>query len=181
MRKTIRLTALFVLAAAFGWLSVGCHAQVPPNPTTTTYTCPATTGTLYAALNQASPATGLTYTDSKPAAGTYCYIAQSELGTAVSLPSNTAGPFTTSGSNSVDLTWVAPTTGTAPAGYYISRAPATATVVTENAPTLGAGTVAAIEPSLSPAVATRLPAFTPGVATPSTLLSGKVMQPVGFQ
>lgn len=125
--------------------TVGCHAQVNPNPTV--YTCPASTGTAYTPLNQSSPATGLTYTDSTPAAGSYCYIAQSVISSTgqVSAPSNIAGPFTLSGSNSVALTWTAPTTGPTPTGYIISRAVATASTLSP--PTLGTGTTVSQTPA----------------------------------
>lgn len=134
--KKIALLPLLMLAVA------GCaHGQIPPNPTT--YSCPATTGSTYVALNQSTPATGLTYTDTNPAAGTYCYIAQSVIPATnnSSAPSNTAGPLTTAGTNSVDLTWTAPTTGAAPTGYVLSRAAAIATTV--NAPVLGTGSIVA--------------------------------------
>jgi hypothetical protein len=144
MRKFCNLFVCFAYAVLFGAASVGCHAQVPPNPTA--YTCPATTGTLYTPLNQSTPATGLTYTDSKPTAGQYCYIVESEIGVQVSLPSNTAGSFTTSGANSVILTWQAPSSGPTPAGYYLSRAPAV--LVTLGAPTVVAGSVAEVTPLL---------------------------------
>lgn len=137
--KKLALLPLLMLAA------VGCaHSQIPPNPTT--YSCPATTGTTYVALNQSTPATGLTYTDTNPAAGTYCYLAQSVITATgqVSAPSNTAGPLTTSGTNSVDLTWTAPTSGPPPTGYVLSRAPAVATTV--NAPALGTPTTVAKSP-----------------------------------
>jgi len=144
MKIARRLAYCLVVGFVAGIFSVGCHAQVPPNPTGTTYTCPAATGAAYSPLNQSSPATGLAYADTKPAAGTYCYVAQADAsGGLVSLPSNIAGPFTTSGTNSVDLTWTAPTSGATPTGYVISRVVATATTTTVNAPTLGA-TVAAL-------------------------------------
>jgi hypothetical protein len=134
-----RVYALFTVAL----VAVGCKAQVPPNPTVST--CPASTGTVYALIS--SPTT-LTYTDTHPAAGSYCYIAQSTTGTQVSVPSNIAGPFTTSGSNSVLLTWQAPTTGPAPTGYAISRAPATQSTII--APALVNGQLAEVKPALKP-------------------------------
>jgi hypothetical protein len=126
---------------AFALIAVGCRGQVPPNPTVAT--CPASTGTAYALIS--SP-TALTVTDTHPAAGSYCYIAQSTIGPQVSVPSNIAGPFTTSGSNSVLLTWNAPTTGPAPTGYAISRAPAIQSTII--APALVNVTVAEVKPAL---------------------------------
>lgn len=131
------LIVTFVLIAGVLFVA-GCHGQIPPNPTA--YTCPASSGTIYTPLNQSTPAAGLTFTDSKPAAGVYCYIAQSTLGTQVSNPSNTAGPLTLSGTNSTSLTWSAPGSGPVPSGYVISRAPAIASTIL--APALGTGTVA---------------------------------------
>lgn len=133
--KKLALSLFMVLFA------VGCHAQVTPNPTV--YTPPVTTGTAYTPLDQSSPAAGTTYTDSTPPAGTYYYIAQSVITSTnqSSAPSNVAGPFTTSGTNSVDLTWTLPTTGPTPTGVIISRAPAIVSTLT--APTLGTGSVIA--------------------------------------
>ena len=122
-------------------VAVGCRGQVPPNPTVST--CPASTGTAYALIS--SP-TGLTVTDTHPAAGTYCYIAQSTIGAQISVPSNIAGPFVLSGANSVLLTWNAPTIGPAPNGYAISRAPAIQSTIL--APALVNGTVAEVKPAL---------------------------------
>lgn len=58
--------------------------------------CPATTGTAYTPLNQSTPATGLTYTDTTAAGLNVCYIAQTVQGVAVSVASNTAGPLAVS-------------------------------------------------------------------------------------
>lgn len=129
-------------AFALALIAAGCHAQVPPNPTV--FTCPASTGSAYALIG--SP-TALTYTDTHPASGTYCYIVQSTIGGQVSVPSNIAGPFTTSGSNSVLLTWNAPTTGPAPTGYAMSRAAAVQSTLL--APALVNGQVAEVKPALS--------------------------------
>lgn len=120
--------------------AIGCHAQVPSNPTV--YTCPASSGTAYTPLNQASPATGLTYTDSKPASGEYCYIVQSVVSSTgqISIPSNVAGPVALDGVKSTLLSWSAPTTGPAPTGYVISRAPALASTL--GAPALTSPSVA---------------------------------------
>jgi hypothetical protein len=130
--------------AAVLLVAVGCRAQVPPNPTV--FTCPPSSGTAYTPLNQSNQATGLTYTDTHPAANTYCYVAQSAIGAQVSVPSNIAGPFTVSGSNSVLLTWLAPTTGPAPTGYAISRAIATQATIL--APSLVNGTMASVQPAV---------------------------------
>ena len=99
-----RYTLLILLAA------LGCHAQVATTtpavsltwtaPTTGCTTaapcsyiisratvataataCPSNTGTAYAALNQATPVSALTYTDTAPPAnGFVCYIAQADNG-----------------------------------------------------------------------------------------------------
>jgi|GEM_PF-4722434 len=127
----IRLLAITLLAFA-----VGCHAQVTP---TTSYACPATTSTAYVALNTT---TALTLTDTKPTAGTYCYVAQTkDASGATSGPSNTAMQAAT-GSNSVVLTWTAPAlcSGCTSYSYIVYRAPATA--VSPNAPVLGTPTMA---------------------------------------
>lgn len=132
----------FALIPILALVAVGCRGQVPPNQTVAT--CPASTGTAYALIS--SP-TALTVTDTHPAAGTYCYIAQSTIGPQISVPSNIAGPFVLSGSNSTILTWNAPTTGPAPTGYAISRAPATQSTII--APALVNGTVAEVKPALA--------------------------------
>lgn len=134
--KKILVAMTIVLASL-----TACHAQVPPNPTV--YSCPSSTGTAYTPINQSSPTTSLAYTDTHPAAGAYCYIVQSEIGAQVSLPSNIAGPFTLSGSNSTSLTWTIPSGSSTPSGYYVSRALATASTL--GAPTLGSGTVAQVQ------------------------------------
>lgn len=59
--------------------------------------CPSTTGTSYTPLNQTSPATGTTFVDSTAAGLTACYIAQTLQGSAVSVPSNAAGPLAVPG------------------------------------------------------------------------------------
>lgn len=60
-----------------------------------TTSCPAAnTGTPnYTPLNASSPVTGTSYTDASAIGLTVCYIAQTEQSSAVSGPSNTAGPF----------------------------------------------------------------------------------------
>lgn len=138
-----------VIASLLLVFTFGCRAQVQPNPTV--YSCPASNGTAYAPLNAASPAAGLSYQDAKPAAGQYCYIAQSVISSTgqVSLASNTAGPVALDGVKSTDLTWTAPTSGPAPTGYVISRAPAIATTLAP--PGLGTPAVAEIHaPQLAP-------------------------------
>lgn len=142
------------LSAVVLLLALGCNAQVPSNPTVSKCADPSTT--TYAPLNQALPASGLAYTDSKPAAGTYCYLAQSANGAQVSTASNVAGPFTTNGANSVALTWDAPTTGVVPTGYILSRAPAiTSTIL---APNLKSGSVAEVKPAL-PVIESQEPVY----------------------
>jgi len=137
--KSLFLYLTFVSAV----IASGCHAQVTPNPTI--YACPAATAPAYTPLNQSTPTTALTYTDSKPVAGQYCYIAQSVNATTsqVSLPSNTAGPVAPSGTNSVVLNWSAPTSGAALSGYVLSRASATASTL--NAPIMGTSTLAEVQ------------------------------------
>lgn len=154
-----------VMLLAFAAITVGCKAQIPPNPTV--FTCPAV-GT-YAALNQATPATGLTYTDTHPAAGTYCYIAQSvDAATGqISVTSNIAGPFTLSGSNSTLLTWTPPTSGPTPSGYVLSRAAAVSSTLI--APVLGAGSVAQnVTPAL-PMQETQKPTYLAAIKAPAIL------------
>lgn len=131
----------FAFALTIALAAVGCHSQVPPNPTV--YSCPASTGTAYASI---STPVALTYTDTHPSAGTYCYIVQSTIGAQVSVPSNIAGPFTTSGANSVALNWNAPTSGPAPTGYALSRAAALQTTIL--APALVNGQLAEVKPAL---------------------------------
>ena len=137
---------IFALVCVMTATAIGCHSQVPPNPTT--FTCPSTSGTAYTPLNQSSPSTGLTFSE-KPASGTYCYIAQSVNGSVVSVPSNTAGPLTVASGQTASLSWSAPTTGPTPTGYVISRATASSSTIL--APALGQGTVARlVKPALQP-------------------------------
>jgi hypothetical protein len=141
MKRILLLTAAMLALA-------GCHAvsQVPPNPTVNT--CPPSNGSAYSAISGSTtaPLAATTVTDTKPVAGTYCYIVQSAIPSTaqVSVPSNTAGPYTTSGSNSVLLTWNAPTSGPTPTGYIILRAPAVSSTLL--APALGNGSVAETNP-----------------------------------
>lgn len=60
-----------------------------------TTSCPAanTTTPNYTPLDSSTPTSGTTYVDTGVSGETVCYIAQTEQGTAVSNPSNTAGPF----------------------------------------------------------------------------------------
>ena len=120
-------------------LGIGCHAQQPPTPY---YSCPASTGTAYVALNGGttgvSTLTGTTYTDTTSAGTTSCYIVQSQYQGGVSQPSNTGGPLTVSTAYNAVLAWTAPT-GSTGYTYLVSRAPAVATYPT--APALAAPTV----------------------------------------
>lgn len=107
---------LIAVAAAFAFISAGCHGQVPPTVHSVTITvtppagctgctfvisrapvsgsaCPTSTGTAYTPLNQSSPLTGTSYVDSTSAGLDVCYIGQTLEGGAVSQPSNTVGPF----------------------------------------------------------------------------------------
>lgn len=110
-----RILALLACCAACA--PVACHTQVPPSPpptVTLTWTAPAncssctyvisrTTGTTacptsgYTPLNQSSPASGTTYTDSAPPTGvSVCYVAQAVLSGATgqpSAPSNSGTPL----------------------------------------------------------------------------------------
>lgn len=134
MPQKLQMTLIrCALMLAMGCLAVGCRAQIPVNPTV--YTCPVTTGTAYTPLNQTTPATGTSYSDTTATAGEWCYIAQSVLGGQSSAPSNTAGPVNfLSTDQSVAVSWTAPTSGPTPSGYAVSRAPATASTIL--APTL---------------------------------------------
>ncbi len=120
------MNKIFVLLASIGVLTMtaGCHAQLPPSPAPTvvltwtastsctgssatcTYvvsratvssgSCPATTGTAYTPLNQASPVSGTTFTDSAPTVSV-CYVAQtiqSSLVSQASSASNSGTPLT---------------------------------------------------------------------------------------
>ena len=131
----------FALTLAFALVAVGCHGQLPPNPTINT--CQVATGAAYTPIGSTSAST---LTDTHPPAGSWCYIQQSTLGTQVSVPSNIAGPYTTSGSNSVALTWNMPTSGPTPTGSTISRAPAIQSTI--NPATLVNGNVAEVKPAL---------------------------------
>jgi hypothetical protein len=87
-------------AASGSW--AGCTASAPCTYVasritlaTGTTSCPAANVTTpnYAPLNTASPASTTTYTDTSASGLTTCYIVQTEQGSAVSGPSNVAGPF----------------------------------------------------------------------------------------
>lgn len=146
-----------VISAIFA--SVGCaHGQVQPNPTI--LTCPSSSGG-FTPLNQSTPATGTNYTWVPPA-GNWCVIAQSVLGQAVSVPSNTAGPVITTGGALV-ANWTAPTAGPAPSGYVLSEAPAISQ-------TLGA-------PALNPTIASNTPPTRDGKPAP---VVAKVAAPSGL-
>ena len=133
-------------------VAVGCHSQVPPTPPVAT--CPVATvgGTAYTPLNPVSnnttPAsvTGTTYNDT-PTTGSWCYIVQSWALISpaqvyqVSVPSNVAGPLTTTAALPVvALSWTAPASGYT---YIVSRAPASV-VPAPTAPVLSPGTTAAV-------------------------------------
>ena len=122
MNKFLKHASIFAVFAFLGWLSIGCsQAQVAPTSfqANLSWTAPSgcTTGCTYVAsritlasgttscpaanvatpnytpLNSASPATGTTFTDATAAGLTVCYIAQTEQGGAVSVPSNVVGPL----------------------------------------------------------------------------------------
>jgi hypothetical protein len=84
-------------SASGGW--AGCTVAAPctyviSRVTVTGSSCPSTTGTNYTPINQSNPATTTSLTDSSASGLTVCYIAQTLQGSAVSNPSNTAGPLT---------------------------------------------------------------------------------------
>ena len=120
-------------------LAIGCHAQQPPTPY---YSCPASTGTAYAALNGGttgvSALTGTTYTDTTAAGTTVCYIVQSQYQGGVSNPSSTV-LITVPANYNVNLSWTAPS-GSTGYTYLVSRTPAASTYPT--APALGTPTTA---------------------------------------
>lgn len=157
----------FLAVLALAIMAAGCHGQVPPTPPIAT--CPAATvgGTAYTPLNPVSnnttPAsvTGTTYNDT-PTTGSWCYIVQSWAIVApatvyqVSVPSNVAGPLTTTSNLPVvALSWTAPAAGYT---YIVSRAPA-AVVAAPTAPVLSPGATAAMlekpKPAQLKAVASR--------------------------
>lgn len=135
MKFTLKFSALvlFVLMAA------GCGAQIPPNPTV--ISCAVATAPSYTPLNQNSPVTVLTYETAALPPGTYCFIVQGEIAPNYSDPSNVAMVTTTAADPYVLLTWTAPTTGTAPAGYVLSQA--TAVQSTLNPPVMGGASATA--------------------------------------
>ena len=116
MKKLLALLALAPLAL----FTIGCPAQVPPSqPATATVTwtapasctaaspctfvisrapvtgttCPPTTGTAYTPLNQASPSSGTSYTDTTAAGVNGCWIGHTLQAGLVSGPSNSVGPL----------------------------------------------------------------------------------------
>ncbi len=133
-----RILAAFVILTFV--TITACHSQQPP--TTPVYSCPAApaNGTAYTPLNSpandttAASITGTNYTD-QPTTGTWCYIVQSWAivnGAPTyqdSVPSNVAGPFTTTTTLAgVALSWTAPVppSGTiyTSVGYIVSRSAA---------------------------------------------------------
>ena len=154
MRYLVVTIAMLLLLAP-----IAC-GQIATNPAVVT--CPATSGTAYTPLNQNSPATGLSYTDN-PAGGTWCYIAQSVIGTSSSVPSNVAMDTTTAADPYVQLNWQAPTTGPAPLGYVLSRAPAVESTL--NAPDMGGGSVTATAALVKPALPEPNALQGPGILT----------------
>lgn len=110
------------LALTLGWISIGCHAQMPVTThtvaltwtatssggtapyvyimsritlSTGTSTCPAVNYATpnYTPLNSSSPVTATSYTDTT-ATGTVCFIVQAQDSVkAISNASNTAGPL----------------------------------------------------------------------------------------
>jgi hypothetical protein len=133
----------------FGFL--GCHAQVPPQPSV--YTCPPAPvgGTAYTPINQptnnttAASITGTTYSTTPSSVGTWCYIVQSWAIVSpaavyqVSPPSNVVTLTTTSTDPQVNLSWTPATSGYT---YIVSYAAATL-VPPPTAPSLNAPTASA--------------------------------------
>lgn len=125
MLEAVAIFAMWFFAALFG--SIGCHAQVPPGPTT--YSCPTATvgGSAYTPLNNtaATYSTGTTYSDTTVSAGgTFCYIEQSTNGTNSSVPSNVI-QITVPVGDQVNMSWTDPSVTTGIVGYVTSRATAT--------------------------------------------------------
>ena len=119
---------IFALIATLACLSIaaGCHGQVPPTSHSATLTvtnapcaagtpaatcgyvfsvavvttsCPSTTGSNYAPLNQSAPVAqpssgNATYNVPSVAGETVCFIGQTVAGSAVSSPSAAVGPAT---------------------------------------------------------------------------------------
>lgn len=83
-------------AASGSW--AGCTASAPCTYVVSRFTGPACaavnpTSPNYTPLNAASPVSATNFTDTSASGLTTCYIVQTEQGTAVSGPSNVAGPF----------------------------------------------------------------------------------------
>jgi hypothetical protein len=113
MKKLLLLLPFLALTACHAQLPVTTHSvaltwTAPTSPAcnaaapctyvisrATGTTCPAVNLTTpnYTPLNSSSPATGTSFTDTGAAGTSACYIAQTLQGGAVSVPSNTAGPF----------------------------------------------------------------------------------------
>lgn len=110
--------ASLVFAFAFVF-TVGCKSQETATPI---LTCPPATGT-YAVLNATNLATGSTYKDTTPGAGSViqaCYVAQTHQNGGISQPSNIVGPVTVPVGLSVQLSWTPPANCTG-CTYSISR------------------------------------------------------------
>ncbi len=131
----------FAVLFAFTLVAAGCRGQVTSNPTI--FSCLPASDPSYVKIGTA---TNLGSTDTHPAAQSWCYTVQSTIGPQTSLPSIIAGPFATSGSNSVALTWQAPGSGPIPTGYAIWRAPAAQSTIL--APVLVNGQLAEVKPAL---------------------------------
>lgn len=114
--KRLSLSILIIATA------IGCRAQIPPTSHSVTLTwtgpctsgqtasqcgyvissaiitgssCPSSSGTNYTPIqSQSSPLTTTTFVDLSVAGKTVCYVAQTVAGSAVTQPSNIAGPFT---------------------------------------------------------------------------------------
>lgn len=151
MKKSLVVFLLMILGVAAGCRNG--NGQISPNPNS--YSCPPSNGTAYTSIGTTTGA--LTLSDLNPVPGVqYCYIVQAtspnnppSLPPLVSLPSNTTGPITvtgTVGSTKVRLDWLAPTSGVPPTGYTASRAVAIQTTIL--APTLNNGQLAEVQPAL---------------------------------
>jgi len=125
--KKLHFAVLTVLSLV---LTAGCaHSQVPLAPPS--YTCPVPNMTTpnYPPLVAAPPyGTTLTYLDNKPGTGHYCYIVQTYDPSTqqYSVASNVATATVVNATQSVTLTWNAPTTNLpATPQYVVSRTTAT--------------------------------------------------------
>jgi len=149
MKRYASAFAILVLLFA-----AGCRGQVPPTPPQ--YACPSAGNAAYTPLNQSTATTALTYKDTTPGVGNWCYVAQGELPAAGGVPvqysgwSNTTSASPTS-TQSVNLSWGCQSgTGTTCTGvlWIISRTVAV-TATAPAVPVMSAPTTASVvQPAL---------------------------------